>query len=183
MPMKFVPLFWLCLLCSVLCLGGGISARAKNPVPERKRSVHEEIILESIAQQDIVVVGCPFAFERKRLSPAKYEVITEYAVVRVLKGKLEFGTKFKVTSLVEGMLDEGPAALKPNLGDFRFLILYNQPNVGQPFEAAHALPYSIELESDVNQLLRKGKSRRESQTPSKGAPPPSNGVQNSVNKI
>ena len=155
MIMKLVHPSCLGLLCSVLCVGVGTKALAKNPVSETKRSVHEEMVLESIAQQDIIVVGCPFAFERKKLSPEKYEVITQYAVVKVLKGRLEFGAKFKVSSLVEGAFEEAPAPGKPILGDFRFLILFDQSNIDQPFEAAHTLPYSKKFEADVTQLLQK----------------------------
>jgi hypothetical protein len=127
--MKIGSLIWLGLVCAALCVGGGITARAKDPVSVRERSVHEQIVLESIGKGAFVVVACPFAFERKKLSPEKYEVITEYAVVKALEGGLEFGAKFKVKSLVEGILDERPTAPKRFLGDFRFLILFDQANI------------------------------------------------------
>ena len=156
--MKFLALLWLGLNCLVYSCGGGFTAWAKDPISERKRSVHEEITLESIGKGSFVVVACPFAFEMKKLSPEKYEIVMEYAVVKVFNGKLNFGAKFKVARLVEGALEERPAALKPSLGNFEILVLFDQPNLDQPFEVAHSLPYSKELEIDVTQLLQKKSS-------------------------
>lgn len=157
--MKFGSLTYLALVSSVLCIGGGITAQAKDPTPERKRSVHEEVILESISEQSIVIVGCLFAIELKELSPEKYEAISEYAVVKVFQGKLEFGAKIKVRSFVEGALKDAPAIDKSILGDFRFFVLYDQPVTAHPFEAAHSLPlpYSKAFEEDVRRLLQSKK--------------------------
>ena len=154
-PLKSLPLLRLGLVLLAISACGATTPHAKEAPPERWRSVHEDIVLNSIGKGSFVVVACPFAFELKKLSPEKYVNLVDYTVVKKFNGNLEFGAKFRVAYLVEGDLAERPPTLKPNLGDFKILVLYDQPHKDQPFEAAHTIPYNGDFEAVVIQQVEK----------------------------
>ena len=141
------------LACSLFLIGNGGAGSAGSSDPGQYPSGHEKIVLERIAKHEIIVVGCLFAIDRNQLSPEKYEVVKEYSVVRVFKGRLHFGAKFKVVSLVEGSLSEAPNLTKSILGDFHLLALFDKTQPEAPFEAVHALPYSKNLVDGMARLL------------------------------
>jgi hypothetical protein len=169
-PMTFIQSTWMGVAVLVLLAGGETTEAAKEPPLKRERSIYEDVVLESIGKGSFAVVACPFAVEMKKLSPEKYLSITDYAVVKKLNGKLEFGAKFKVAFLVEGALEERSAAQKSNLGDFQILVLFDQPHADRPFEAAHALPYSKDFETDVTKQIRKEKAVPDLRPPPKRIP-------------